>query len=64
MIAEVPRDPEDILKDLRAKSKLICHQQRRADEGHFKSVGDAIGLQRLKRDRDRLLLELPPLRLI
>ena len=57
--ASVP-PPSEILAQLRAKSKLIVHQQERVDRGEFKSVGAAIGLQKLKREREQLRSELPP----
>jgi len=58
------REPSDILKDLRAKSKLIVHLQGRANRGEFKSMADAQTLQRTRRERQRLMDNLPPLRLV
>jgi hypothetical protein len=55
-----PRPPSAILSALRAKSKLIVHLQGRADRREFKSVNDAIALQKARRDRERLRDELPP----
>lgn len=58
------REPSKTLADIRAKSKLIDHLKARRDKGDFKSVGDAVTLQRTIRERQRLMDELPPLRLV
>lgn len=59
-----PRDPSVVLSDLRKKNALIAKQLERRDSGKFKSVNDALTLQRLERERKQLLAELPPLHLI
>jgi hypothetical protein len=64
MAEDTPRHPAEVLQDLRAKSNMIVHQQRRANEGKFQSVNDAIGLQAVRRERERLMGELPPLMLV
>lgn len=61
---EAKRDPAEVLKDIRAKSKMIDNQRGRRNSGEFKSVNDAIALQRTLRERERLHKELPPLRLV
>lgn len=63
-MTEAPRPPAEILSDLRAKSKLIVHLQGRADRREFKSVNDAIVLQKARREREVLRRELPPFRLV
>jgi hypothetical protein len=61
---ETTRDPSTILSEIRKKSKLIHHLRTRANTGQFRSVGDAIALQRALRDREKLRGELPPFRLV
>lgn len=56
-------DAKAVLADLRALSKRIVAIQRAADRGEFKSMAGAFGLQKLRKDRDRLIRQLPPLRL-
>lgn len=64
MRVEAPRDPEVILSEIRKKTNLIIKQLARRDAGKFKSAQDAATLQRLQHERQQLVLELPPLRLI
>lgn len=61
---EDPRHPGEVLKDIIAKSRMIDKQRDRANRGEFKSIGDAIALQRTIRERTRLQQELPSLRLV
>lgn len=53
-----PRDPSLILADLHASSKLIRHLKSLRDSGKFRSVSDALALQRAERERERLMIEL------
>jgi hypothetical protein len=62
--SEQPRDPALILKDIRAKTNMIGLQRHRQRTGEFKSMGAAMALQKLLRERKLLQGELPPLRLI
>jgi hypothetical protein len=59
-----PQDPHKVLAAVRGKSKLIVHLKDRRDRGDFKSVNDAISLQRAERERKKLSDELGPLRLV
>lgn len=61
---DAPRDPATVLKDIVAKTRMIDKMRSRAAKGEFKSIGDAIALQRTIRERTRLRQELPPLRLV
>lgn len=56
-------DHERTLAAIRNKSDLIVNQQQIADAGKFQSIGAALGLQRLRRERAALQAQLPPLRL-
>ena len=49
---------------VRKKSALIAKQIERRDSGKFKNVNDALTLQRLEREREQLLAELPALHII
>ena len=55
---------EEILKEIKEKSRLIHIQQKKADKEGFKDYGGAIGLQRLRRDRDALKGALTPLKIV
>lgn len=57
-------DVRTLQADLRAKSKLIHHLKSRRDRGEFKSVNDALALQRAEREAQRLRDQLPPLSLV
>ena len=46
-----PKSPQDILTEIKRLSKLIADIQRKFDSGKFKGYDAAIGLQKLKRDR-------------
>jgi hypothetical protein len=63
-ITEAPKDPEALLSEIRAKSKLIRNLRVRRDKREFKSVGDAIALQKAERERKKLQAQLPPLRMV
>jgi len=57
--------PEDVLSAIREKSRLIVIQQAKATAGKFRGdYGGAIGLQRLRRDRQALMGSLPKLQLV
>lgn len=55
---------EQILVAIKEKSRLIAIQQQKADKSGFKNYDGAIGLQRLRIERDMLKTLLQPLTLI
>lgn len=54
----------DLMARIREKSRLIVQQQRIADTKGFSSMGGALGLQKLRRERQALQAQLPPLELV
>lgn len=56
-------DPVSTLIEIKALSNRIVHLHKRRDNGEFKSVADAVALQRAMREQQRLIDALPPLRL-
>ena len=59
-----PADVEALMTRIREKSAAIVIQQRKADTVGFKSYGGALGLQALRKDRQHLMGQLPPLMLV
>jgi len=57
-------DLQELMTRIQAKSAAIVIQQRKADTVGFKSYGGALGLQALRKDRQHLQGQLPPLRLV
>lgn len=55
---------QSLLSRIQHLSKLIVEQQAKADAGEFKSYGGAIGLQRLRLEREALVKKLKPLQVI
>jgi hypothetical protein len=60
----MPEDQAAILAKVQEKSRIIAIQQRKANAGEFKSYGGAIGLQRERLERQRLMALLSPPRLV
>lgn len=56
--------PDATLAAIIKKSALIAAQRKRRKAGGFKSLNDAIALQRLERDADKLRTQLPALQLV
>ena len=56
--------PAAILDQIRQKSKLIVHLRRRRDTNQFRTVNDAVALQKAVREREQLQQKLPPLTLV
>lgn len=60
----IPEETKATLTKIVGLSSEIVKQQRRADARKFRSMGDALNLQKLRRDRTALQRSLPPLRLV
>jgi len=59
-----PRDPQEVLRLIRKKTKVKAALTKRRDAGKFKSVSAAISLQKVEQEIVRLRSELPTLQLI
>ncbi len=54
----------ELLTRIRGKTDSIVRQQRIADTEGFQGMGGAMGLQRLRREREAMQRQLPPLSLV
>lgn len=57
-------DVQALMTRIRAKTDIIIKQQHIADTTGFDSMGGAMGLQRLRRERQGLQARLPALALV
>lgn len=62
--ASQPRDPKAILSEIKAKTQIMLRLRKNRDDGKFRSIRAALGLQKIEQEIKQLRAELPPLTLI